>query len=296
MISIKYLGRFGNNLIQFFSAIILQQLLNLQTITPLENVKDGMLINEEMYYRSCNLNVNNVLRTLREYYNCSDYTFSKLSECIILNDYCQRSNHLFEHRGLILRVKNNEDLVIYTSYQNGDQIREPMFYKEEKDRLKFYFKDLFAKHIQNDMNDIVLHIRLGDFNKKEPLILNPEFYVEQLKTFKERNVLIIVETPKNELEYRYIDYIIKRSDKECRVQNTTCYNDWLTIRNARYIINSNSTYSWSASFLNERAEKIVFPDTDIFENQKLERNDERWTTIFIEKEKLINLENFFKSI
>jgi len=292
-VSVKYLGRFGNNLIQLFNAIILSYFFNNELIYDLDTLKDGLLLNEDMYYRifefvtdNSRLNIQVVKQMLKEYYpECNPYAFLRMSDTLILNNFYQQSAHLFKFRNIVLN--SSPDQIVYYHNKFGDQAG----------MIGLKFSDLFQLHPQMTKEDIIVHIRLGDFIKQPTheklLIIHPDFYINEINKFEGLSVLIVVEEPTEDVEKKYIQYILDRVNKDTKLQHSHLLNDWLTIRNAKYVIGSNSTFCWSACYLNQRAERIVYPETDYYPSQKLGECEERWRVEKLKIDNLININNFF---
>jgi hypothetical protein len=135
---------------------------------------------------------------------------------------------------------------------------------------------------------VVVHIRLDDFIHEghNSEIIHPNFYINELKKFTSpTNCWIVIDELKNEYEKNYINYIIKQCDLiQFELKQSSLLDDWNTIRNASYVISSNSTYSWTACYFNDKAKTIVYPCSNNNPNstQVLKMFDSVWRTEFVD--------------
>lgn len=106
-----------------------------------------------------------------------------------------------------------------------------------------------------DEDDIVMHIRLGDY-ANYGWNLPIEYYENILKKEKYKNAYILTDQLNNQEINKLIDFgcIIKDNSKFGEMQTIA---DFVFLKNAKKIIISSSTFSWWASFLGNGT--VYFP-------------------------------------
>ena len=173
-------------------------------------------------------------------------------------------------------IINRETLVvtddnIYDVIENHDKYRNRNFLLEGFFQDSGFFNDnyhnilsyLKLDNIKKNCDDIVMHIRLNDFNREgsKSCVIDPSWYLEILQMESFRKLYIVIDTwgrkkyRKEESEKNYINYFNKYvpiiiSNREME--------DFHYIRKFDKIICSNSTFSWWAAFLSD-ASRIYTP-------------------------------------
>lgn len=98
-----------------------------------------------------------------------------------------------------------------------------------------------------DEDDIVLHVRLGDY-MNYGWNMSIEYYKSILKREKYKNAYIITDDPNNQEIYKLIDYgCIVKDNSMFGLMKTMA--DFVFAKKAKKIIISPSTFSWWAAFL-----------------------------------------------
>lgn len=156
--------------------------------------------------------------------------------------------------------------------QNGDIGNEPIvidvysesyaFVSKYKDSiLKYYTSTRFAE----PENRVAIHVRLGDLAAENVKVTDYIDYCVTIAkdiTQKEKgvSVLIISEEPKHAFTLRLQDEL--QAALECQVsvnaENGNVHDDFFALRNSRFVIMQNSTFSWWAGFLADPEKTTVY--------------------------------------
>ncbi len=123
--------------------------------------------------------------------------------------------------------------------------------KGHKEKLKNWF------YIENDTwkkpgnNDLVVHIRLGDYKNIGKNYLGFDYYYNTIKSESFDNCYIVTDEPTHE--------DIKKLESEgCKIISNSALEDYYFLRNAKKLVISHSTFSWWAAYLGD-AHTIHFP-------------------------------------
>lgn len=237
-------GRFGNNLIQYFTAKILCKYLNTKS---------------NIFEVACNKNIKGE--------NCitiTDETFDEFykrvregyipDNNIILKGYFQFDYLMIENKEFILSIFNDS---------NTDFINK-----------NYKIKDIysFIRSFKTDIpsTDIVVHLRLNDFYDKT---LHPNSIIDVIDSnFSLSNKISIVSEIKD-YDGQYVNYLVHNLIKigyDVRVYcNGNFLEDFSRLYYSKNIICSNSTYCWMAVFLGNDNDVNYVPNKWYSENQKL---------------------------
>jgi len=170
----------------------------------------------------------------------------------------------------------NHNIYMNCYYQRCEIYQYPIFRNEIfKKMLEFneiipttnYKIEELMKLNTNDVpndTEIVLHIRLDDFFDTHEAI-HPSYYINSITELylldnKIKTVTIVVDFLRNNEQY-YINYINNNllGKFNIKLHQKTLFEDFNYIRYAKYIICSNSSYSWCAVYLSN-AVKIIYPN------------------------------------
>ena len=131
-------------------------------------------------------------------------------------------------------------------------------------QLKLRQIELNKKYIPICRNDVVIHVRGGDFLKISNLnICKIDYYKKSIKYALSKGYLtfkIISEDKKygkeilKELKSCFVDLKISMLNSE------SIKNDFNIIRSSKFAILSNSTFSWWASFLSSTKREFIVPE------------------------------------
>jgi len=130
------------------------------------------------------------------------------------------------------------------------------YYTPHKEKLKEWFTFDDSKYQKPDPDDLVLHVRLGDQLKPNPIGLPPsaETYVELLKQIPHKRCILVSDEPDEPFlaPVRHFPTVVTKIGKQME--------DFAMIKHAKRVIISQSTFAWWASFLGD-AETIWAPVT-----------------------------------
>jgi hypothetical protein len=96
---------------------------------------------------------------------------------------------------------------------------------------------------------VVLHLRLDDFQAAKQ-VLHPRIYLEELRTQKGDDPLtIVIQKPTKPEEHVYIAMF---DSLRPTVISSSVLEDHATLRRAKRLMTSNSTFAWTAAFSRRR--------------------------------------------
>ena len=116
--------------------------------------------------------------------------------------------------------------------------------------LKIENENLYEKP---DPEDLVVHIRLGDYNTAG-IVTEKNLYLNCINKIKYSKCYIVTDDPNNSFldEFKSIGCIIRKNNE---------LEDFIFLKNAKKIIISKSTFSWTAAYISD-ADEIYFPISD----------------------------------
>ena len=174
--------------------------------------------------------------------------------------------------------------LIHTSYvcmQGYFQISEPLVrnrqmilekFKSDTTTVStlFTMKDCMAAKspIHIDPEDIVLHIRLGDFIKAK-IVIDPAPQLAILRNTKMNRLIIVCSAPKTDAER---NYLLLFEEFHPIFQHGTELEDFAVLRCANRILVTNSTFSWFAAFLGSARDRWI-PVPKYNELKKIDETD-----------------------
>jgi len=150
-------------------------------------------------------------------------------------------NWIITHPNELLFTDGNDENIKYFNY----------------DQVSYKSLQLIVNPYVQKLYDIVLHLRLEDFINNNDVI-HPESLKSILDKLDSKNICIVVNKPKNELEIKYIDYFKKYYN--ITLESNSVIEDYHIMKNAKILICSCSTLSWIAAFLSDRIQLVYFPD------------------------------------
>jgi hypothetical protein len=243
-IYVHNMGRFGNNLFQYFIAKIIQKIYN----------------NHIIVY-----DLNTVINT--PYYKLNDQSWNQFEKryrqdpksAVITNHRMKSSNiivHGFFQRGDILKLFRNY-LIDLIHPENHEQINK-----------NYRVSDLCKEIKKPNDDDLVLHLRLDDFifQGNNSQIIHPESYISIIRAIPHRNLIIVVDSLKNNNEIKYLSYF---QQFDPQIIQGSLIHDFNYLRYSNRLICSNSTFAWIATFLGNPSERYI--PFIVQENQRLEK-------------------------
>lgn len=219
MIKVNSSGRTGNKLCFFYFAKYISDITDMKFIPEKING-----FKHTYYSHGAIVKNSNWLKT------------SDLWNMASVNEY-----NFFEH------IKNH----------NGGIIVDHMLtkYNTIKDiNIKKYLEIENEESFEKPKNeDLVFHIRLGDY-KKINWTTDKNLFLNILDIEKTDNVIIITDSPND-------SYLNEFKQKGCVVRSKDLLSDYVFLKNAKKMAISKSTFSWLAAYTSN-ADKIYFPLSD----------------------------------
>lgn len=173
------------------------------------------------------------------------------------SDYCLQ--YLYENKTLpkeYLEIKDETKLVGY--FQN------PIFFNFNKSNIKKWFSVdrlinfVLFKELYNKYKDYcVVHIRGNDFKNIQHYELPAEYYIKSMSDMLlyQSNIKFVIITDDPQYSHDMFCDIDILSNQDHLI-------DFKMLQEAKYIICSNSTFSWWGTYLNNVSKKIIHPDKD----------------------------------
>ena len=148
------------------------------------------------------------------------------SNVLVLQGYFQKSAPLMKNRKLILKnLKNDFEVVEGITISDLLTARPPI---EVRD------------------TDVVVHVRLGDYRDVE-LVASPAGQLAILRSLQPERVIIVCQKPKD-AERSYLKFF---EEFHPIFQHGTELEDFATLRAAKRLIVTNSSFSWAAAYFGE---------------------------------------------
>lgn len=219
----------------------------------------------------------------------NDPLFEAMKDCILNNtEYmADLQSHPFAKR----------DIFLHGFFQQSDlfiALRKELlafFTNENKDTINYKVRvcDLVNARGVSKPDELVVHIRLDDFQEdNKSHILHPKIHLDILR--KEKHPVRIVCQKANTFAEKL--YLSLFEEVGATFQTSSVLEDFATLRDANYLLSSNSTFSWCAAFLGNHTKRFL-PDIDSWENQNLQRIE---TTDIVLKTFYLSLKEFKKPV
>ena len=158
---------------------------------------------------------------------------------VALEGYFQHSEPLIERRAALIEWAKSCALPVN---KRGVQLRRLLTLPKQR-----------AFH----PDDIVVHIRLGDF-KAAGLIIDPAVTLQVVRAMRAKTpaarVIIVSEKPQTEAEDHYLRLFEEFSPQ---LQHGDELEDFVTLRDAPRLVCSNSTFAWLAAFFGSSKERWI---------------------------------------
>lgn len=166
------------------------------------------------------------------------------------------NKHSFDHEDEIRFHGHNTNYVFDDYFHNGD------FFSKNCELIKTFFQ---IPSFEKNTKDIVLHLRLFDYllgtdyynptSWSNSEIVHPDFYLTILEREEFENVYIVVDEIRCEWEKKYLAYFEKYNPI---IVTKTPREDFNFLMSFDKIINSNSTFSYWASFFSDASKIYTF--------------------------------------
>jgi len=225
-------GQFGNNLFQYFAAEIIRKIFNYDEVKPTFTL---------------NLEFNNIIddvtfkQIITKYINGEPVNVDRRRDILLLG-YFQRSEIFKFERNFVRNLFRAENM---NHISNRIQIGNIVKYQSKQE-------------IKPTENDLVLHLRCGDFwdhEKNRSQIYHPDYLKKLIRTLRFDTLYIVSSQATFDWEKDYY----KQFDELNPVWiNGNLGDDFDFLMKANKIITSASTISWLAAYLGN-AQEIHIP-------------------------------------
>jgi hypothetical protein len=237
------LGRLGNAVFRYLATVIFHIVYNATVMDyrSLKSIEKYIVVTDDTFIEWVEAHLNGHTFTLNEHHT---YGFF---------GYFQHDTIYLKYRKQILEyMRTHPDNLVITDgkivtrpdfdyvpefYYAGDLVNTP------KEFTKFY--------------DTVVHLRLEDFIQNGSAI-HPESIKNILDKIGADSYCVVVNFPNTELELQYIDYLKQRFN--IHVESNDIITDFHIMKNAKTLICSCSTISWSAAFFSDTLQKLYMPN------------------------------------
>ena len=239
------LGRLGNAIFRYLATIVFHivhqgTIVNYNINTELQQFH----ITDDIFLEWCKTNLaGDTIKLLPDMIN---------SACIFWG-YFQHDAIYLKYRSQIIEYisKNPTDILVT---DGNNEIRTDFNYNTTE-----YISSslLHAPEGFNKVYDVVVHLRLEDFIQYG-FVIHPESLKHVLDSIGAPSYCIVVNTPNTELELQYIEYL--RAHFTIHIESNDIITDYHIMKNAKTLVCSCSTISWSASFFSDTVQCVYMPN------------------------------------
>jgi hypothetical protein len=223
----KTVGRFANNLFQYFASQIIRKLFDYNEVKISQyNPGNCLYIDNAKFKEICEL-----------YMQGKSYNISGFQN-IYMDGFFQRSEIYLHYKDYIMSLFTESNT---HKINESFSIRDIVLYN--------------TKHIIPTENDLVIHLRLDDFRLTKE-VFEPNELIDILKTISFKNLYIICDTVKQQWEQ---DYINNFKEFNPIILSGNILDDFKLMTTCRRLLISASTYSWMASYLNMNLTELYIP-------------------------------------
>lgn len=186
-----------------------------------------------------------------DYIASDDFDLHSFKNDIIMDGYFQFDDIYLNNKELILEfIKNNKNEHLLKTDNN-----ECYLLKDVYDNLILHADKIY---------DIVIHLRLDDFNEREDYI-EYDYLINFFNgiDFSGKKTAIVVQKPNNINDINILDsYLRWFESKEyaIKIESNDTITDFNIMKQCKILICSNSTLSWSAAYLSNNIEQCYFPN------------------------------------
>lgn len=294
-------GRLGNAIFRYLACSLICIKNNYKYILEedFENNEENYIFYKHLDYIGSDIyRITENVDKLKEicYYNQDALCFNSLGflksnydiNSLKTNNYINRDNHGLYVKNTITITDNNYHKH-YNNIQINNLIMKGFFqydeiYLENKKEILQFIEDnknihyidyetskILIKDVIDDIQlpsekiyDIVIHLRLGDFNGKNDFI---DFkYLKKLFStvnFANNKCAIVVETPQIETDKIYINNCLewfKNNNININIESNSMMVDFNIMKQCKVLICSMSTLSWCAGYLSKKVELCYMPN------------------------------------
>jgi hypothetical protein len=229
-------GRFGNAIFRYLAAVkLMLKYKNLKYLPNENNIKSYNIVNEQNIF---------------DYLN-NDF---KINNNLLLEGYFQFDIYLDDKKDIIDFIeKHKNEHQITSSSSHGIKL--------------FYMMNQIIDDIilnKSKIYDIVIHIRLGDFNSDLNRI--DYEYLEKLFEkidFSNKKVAILSEPLYFDIDKIYLQNMINWFNKnniEINIETNDLITDFNIMKQTKELICCMSTFDWTAAYFSKNLEKCYMPN------------------------------------
>lgn len=246
-VSFRTWGRFGNNLIQYIACRLLGKLTGVHRFTrPDDQNSHALIVKDEEWVWAMTCGAPDEWKH-RDLY---------------LDGFFQRGDLWLPHTDFILSLMNEHNTDVVSDHMSVASLIQP------------------GNVDAQGVDTVAVHLRLGDFNHDgtNANIVDVQFFVDEVIKSRRRTVLIVVDAIRSLIDLQYIMTLCTRITphvSSIRFQTGPLLEDWNTLRNASYLISSNSSFAWVAAFFNPQG-IVVYPDTHFYPEQTFSIDKPGW--------------------
>lgn len=235
MIKIKLMGRMGNQMFQYSTC---------------RSISEKNNCNYFMYYNGA---TESELTALSRF-NLPMGQINKPTVFNLNSVYCEKYLHVNKKLPIeYLNIKDNTELVGY--------FQQPEFFDFNYENIKKWFDvsnlvdyNLYLEKIKKYENYCFIHIRGTDFI---------DCNINKLPITYYNNAMNIISNISNDIKFVIVTDDIKYSQELFPnieiISNEDSLIDFKLLQSCKYLISSNSTFSWWAGYLNSNVNKIIYP-------------------------------------
>jgi glycosyl transferase, family 25 len=186
----------------------------------------------------------------------NDTNYHKYYDCMTFNNVLMNQFYQFDEIFL-----QNKDSIINFIENNKDN-HYITIHKTQKILMRDIIDNISLP--SDKIYDIVIHIRLGDFNEHEDFI-DYKYLLNLFETinFINKKIAIVVEKPKTDNDILYVNNCIKwfnNKNININVESNTLIIDFNIMKQCKILICSMSTLSWSSAYLSKNIELCYMPN------------------------------------
>jgi hypothetical protein len=245
-------GRFGNSIFIYLASVLLCILY------------DGEIIGNENEI-NYHIDDNFFIHFMNENLQGNDFFIDKNAN-YKMNGYCQHDEIYKKYKKEIIDyIKKHPNDLLITDGNHENESR----YHFKKETYKSI--DVIQSVRNIPKYDVVLHLRLEDFINYG-FVIHPKSMMNVLEKIGKKDICIVTNEPKIEIEKKYITYLKKYFT--VTIESNDVVTDYHIMKNANILVCQCSTVSWAAALMSETIGELHLPN---YKN-KPQHKDRYWET------------------
>lgn len=143
-------------------------------------------------------------------------------------------------------------------------------YIQTDNNQRFCFSELLQdmKLSPEQQYDIIIHLRLDDFNGR-PDFIELQYYLDLFAgiDFTEKTVCILCQTVSDKKDTLYLEQMLewfKKHSISVKVESNSLLMDFNMMKQAKVLVCSMSTLAWSAAYLSNKLQQCYMPDYNFY--------------------------------